>query len=150
MKISLLVIGCIPLLGGLVFYGFSMADGPDEEDEGLSRKESTTEERTNPTTTVTSYQEQYQDGKMMFEKRVKHFGVVVSFKATTNQPTDSTQTAKVPDPTKPNAPFITETIKKDNIKENMPLDMATGPLTPVKFGMGTFKDQGPDSLFSQS
>ena len=43
MKISFLVIVCFPILGG-----FAMADGPEEEDEGLFRKGSATEEGTNP------------------------------------------------------------------------------------------------------
>ena len=70
MKIYLLVIGCIPLLGGSGCYGLSMVDGPEEEDEGLFRKGSNTEEETNPTTIVASYQKQYPEENMMFERRV--------------------------------------------------------------------------------
>ena len=59
MKIVLLLIGCIPLLVGLVCYGLFMGDVPEEEDEGLFCKGSNTEEGENTTTIVASYQEQY-------------------------------------------------------------------------------------------
>ena len=91
-----------------------MADGLEEEDEGLFRKWSTTEDETNPANTVASYQEQYQEGNIIFERRVELFGVRVSFKATTNPPIDPTQTAKVLETNNPHAPFITETSKKDD------------------------------------
>ena len=64
----------------------------------------------------------------MFERRVEPFGVGMSFKVTTNPPTDPTQTAKVTDPMKPKAPFITETMKGDYSNENTPLGLTTGPL----------------------
>ena len=59
--------------------------------------------------------------------------------ATTNPLIEPTQTTKVTDPTNPKAPFITETNKKNNMKENIPLGMAAVPLTPVNFGMITLK-----------
>ena len=57
MKISLLIIRCIPLFGNLVCYSLSMTDVLEEEDELLFRKGSTTEEGKNTTTIVASYQE---------------------------------------------------------------------------------------------
>ena len=57
-------------MGGLGCYGLSMADGPEEEDEGLFRKGINTEEEKNPMTIVASYQEEYKEEKMMFERRV--------------------------------------------------------------------------------
>ena len=38
MKLSFLVIGCIPLLGGWGCYDLVIAVGPEEEDEGLFHK----------------------------------------------------------------------------------------------------------------
>ena len=43
-----------------------MADGPEEEYEGLFRKGGNIAEGINPTTTVASYQEQYQEVNMIF------------------------------------------------------------------------------------
>ena len=114
-----------------------MAYGMEEEDERLFLKGSTTEEGENPTTTVASHKDQYLEEKMMFERRAEHFGVRVSLKITTNPQTEPTQTAKVPYPTISKAAFITVTSK-----EKTPLDMATGPLTPFKFGISTLKYQG--------
>ena len=48
----------------------SMVYVPEEEDEGLFHKRSNTEEETNPTTIVASYQKQYPEENMMFERRV--------------------------------------------------------------------------------
>ena len=64
---------------------------------------------------------------MMFEKIMEPFGVGVgvSFKATTNPPTDTTQTAKVPEPSNHEATFITATRNMNDIKERETLDMAT-------------------------
>ena len=69
------------------------------------------------------------------------FGVGLSFKSTTNSPTDLTQTAKVPEPSNSEAAFIATTSNRDDSKDRAPLDMATDPFTPVKFGIGTFNDQ---------
>ena len=110
--------------------------------DGLFFKGRTNEEGTNTLTAVASYHDQYQEGNMMFYIRVEPFGVGVSFNATTNPPTQPTQTAKLPDPTNPNAPFITDTSNMDVSKENTPLDMATVTLTPDKLLIETFKDQG--------
>ena len=142
MKTSLLVIGCVPLLGGLGCYSLLMSDGLEEEDELLCCKGITTEEGTNTTTIVASHQEKYPEGKMRFERMMEPFGVGVSFKATTNTPTDPTQTAKVPETSNSEATFITMTSKIDEIKERAPLDMATEPFTHVKFGIGTSNYQG--------
>ena len=79
---------------------------------------------------------------MMFERRVEPFGFGVSFKATTNPYTDPTQTSKFPDPMNPKSRIIADTSKKGDSKQKTPLDMATGSITSVKFGMGTFKDRG--------
>ena len=68
MKISSLVIGCIPLLGYLGCYSLLMAHSSKEEDELLFHKGSSTEEYTNPLTTVASHHEQYPEGKIIFEK----------------------------------------------------------------------------------
>ena len=73
---------------------------------------------------------------------MKPFGFGVSFKATTNLPTDPNQTTKVQDPSNPEATFITTPSKINDSKERVPLDMATETFTPVKFGISTFKDQG--------
>ena len=113
MKTSLLIIWFIPLLGGLVCYGLLMVDGPKEEDEGLFCKEINTEEGKNPMTVFASYQEQYREEKIMFQKRVEPFGFGTSFKATTNPLIESSQTANVADPTNLDVLFITETSKKD-------------------------------------
>ena len=118
-----------------------MIDGLEEGDELLFRKGSTTEEGKNPTTTVASHQEQYPDGKMIFERMMEPFGVEVNFKSTTNPLTDPTQTSKVPEPSNSEAAFIATTSNRDDSKDRAPLDMATDPFTPVKFGIGTFNDQ---------
>ena len=94
-----------------------MADGPEEEDELLFRKGITTEEGTNPMTDVASHQEQYPEGNIMFDRIMEPFGFGVSLKATTNPPSEPTQTAKVPDPSNPEAIFITATSKMEYIKE---------------------------------
>ena len=86
MRTSFLFIGCIPVLVSLGCY-ISVADGLEEKDEGLFRKGSTTEEGENPTNYVISHQDQYPEGNNIFERMVEPFGVVVSFKATTNPPT---------------------------------------------------------------
>ena len=65
---------------------------------------------------------------MMFEKIMEPFGVGVSFKATTNPPTDTTQTAKVPEPSNSEAAFIATTSNRYDSKERAPLDMATEDL----------------------
>ena len=62
-------------------------------------------------------------------------------KATNNPPTEPTQTAKVPEPSNPEAAFITATSKINDRKERAPLDMATETFTPVKFRIGTSNDQ---------
>ena len=142
MKISLPVIGCIPLLGGLACYSLLMAYGMAEEDGLLFRKRITTEEGGNPMTTVASHQEQYRDGKMMFEIIRGPLGFGVSFKYITNPPTEPTQTAKVPEPSNPEATFITATRNINDSKEGAPLGMAKEHFMPVKFGISTFKYQG--------
>ena len=76
------------------------------------------------------------------------FGVGVSFEATTNPPTDLTQTVNTPEPTNPKAILITSKSKIDDSKERAPLNVATGPFTHIKIGIGTFKDQG-QNLSSQ-
>ena len=79
MKISSLVIRCIPLFGSLGCYSLSMADISEEEDELLLHKGISTEEETNLMTTVALHQEQYSDGKIILEKIMEPFGVGVSF-----------------------------------------------------------------------
>ena len=121
-------------------YSFLVADGPEEEDNLLFRKGSTTEEGTNTTTIVASHQEQYPEGKMMLDRIMEPFGVWVSFKATTNPSTYPTKTAKVPEPSNPEATCITVTSNINSRKEREPLDVATENFTFVKTGIGTFKD----------
>ena len=78
---------------------------------------------------------------MMFERMMEPFGVEMNFKFITNPLTDPTQTSKVPEPSNPEAAFIATTSNRDDRKERAPLDMATKPFIPVKFGIGTFNDQ---------
>ena len=70
------------------------------------------------------------------------FGFGVSFKATINPSTEPNQTANFPDPSNPEATFMTVTSKINDIKEREPLDMATLPFTPVKVWVGTSNFQG--------
>ena len=83
---------------------------------------------------------------MTFEKMIEPFEVGVSFKAISNPPTESKLTIKVPETSNPEAIFITVTSKINNSKEGAPLNMATVPFPPVKFGISTFKYQGHQNL----
>ena len=118
-----------------------IADGLEEENEGLFRKGINTEDGTNPRTVV-SYQEQSQEETVMFERRAEPFEYGMSFKATTTPLLKTTKIAKLTDPTNHKTPFITETSNKDDSKENTPLDVAALHLTLAKAGMSTLKDQG--------
>ena len=77
MKLSFLVIGCIPLLGGWGCCGMEMTVGLEEEDVGLFHKIINTKGGTNPRIIVASYHEQSHEETMMFEVRVEPeaFGV---------------------------------------------------------------------------
>ena len=141
-EISLLVIGCIPLLVGLGCYILSVADGPEEEDEGHFCKGINYGEGKNTTPIVASYQGQYQEEIMMFERGVEPFVVGEIFNATTNPLIDPTQTAKATDPTNQKIPFITETSKKEDIKENTHLGITTVPFKSIEYIMSTLKYQG--------
>jgi len=150
MKSSFLVIGCIPLWGGWGCYGLAMEDDPKERHMGLFHNTMNAEKVINTKTVVASYQEQSQEENVISERSMEPFGVGTSSKSTTTPLTEPTQTAKTTDLkvlVNSWGPFINETSKKSNSKEDMFRGVAAVLPTLVEVGMSTFKDTGQPLSF---